>query len=40
MIPFSKLSNDEKVKDKLVIENLPYLMILGGYNIYPSKHVS
>lgn len=40
IIPFSKLSDDEKVKDKIVIENLPYLMILGGYNIYSPKHIS
>lgn len=34
IIPFSQVPEKEKLKDRQVIDNLPYLISLAGYKLY------
>lgn len=34
IVPFYKIPEKEKLKDRQVIDNLPYLIALAGYKIY------
>ncbi len=37
IVPFSDIPEKEKLKDKAVIVNLPYMAVLGGYKIVKKK---